>query len=141
MGDTPSVMLVEDDLAIYDLYLQNLERRGHKIVFAAESGEQVAEAIAENTLPEADLAVVDYRLEGRMNGLDVAKLILQENPRTKVLMATWEDSITRDALGLGFLILVKPFAMSALNRMLEDILPLLPEKALPIAETVSQAQK
>jgi hypothetical protein len=58
-----------------------------------------------------------------------------------VLMATGEDSITRDALGLGFLILVKPFAMSALNRMLEDILPLLPEKALPIAETVSQAQK
>jgi DNA-binding response OmpR family regulator len=137
MGERLTIMVIEDNLAVVELYRITLEHQGHKVVFTAESGAMVESAIAENRLPEADLAVVDHQLIGAVKGLDVARLILHTFPRTKILMATGEDSIKKQALESGFLVLIKPFSMSAFNEVLGGIRPLHPE-ALPIGREIIQ---
>jgi CheY-like chemotaxis protein len=116
------VAIVEDDVNLCNLYKLILARNGHKATIVAHSGGEIKKAIEENKLQKIDFAIVDYRLDDAMNGLDVARLILESNPRIRIVIASAEDSITKQVEAAGFKLLRKPFSVENLLRCFPRIL-------------------
>jgi len=113
-GSGLEVAIVEDDVNLCNLYKLILARNGHRVTIVAHSGEEIKKAIEENKLQKIDFAIVDYRLGNGMNGLEVAHLILESNPRTRIVIATAEDSIKKQVEAAGLKLLTKPFSVENL---------------------------
>jgi DNA-binding NarL/FixJ family response regulator len=96
----PRVLLVEDHTLVRSGIRLLLERsRDMVIVGEAEDGRQ-AVTLAKTLLP--DIAIVDVGLPN-LNGLQAARQIRQESPRTKILMLSMHGEIeyVREALRAG----------------------------------------
>jgi DNA-binding NarL/FixJ family response regulator len=96
----PRVLLVEDHTLVRSGIRLLLERsRDMVVVGEAEDGRE-AVALAKSLLP--DIAIVDVGLPN-LNGLQAARQIRQESPRTKILMLSMHGEIeyVREALRAG----------------------------------------
>ena len=108
------VAIVEDEDHLRSLYSLTLRNRGFEVLISAHCGEQMLSAMDESKARNVDVAIVDYRLGKGMNGLDIAKLILEANSRVRIIIATADDSITKEAKAAGYSILIKPFSIQQL---------------------------
>ena len=80
-----TVLLVEDDSGVRDVATQLLLEAGFTVI-AANDGNSGLERFNNN--PNIDLVFSDIMMPGGMNGIDMAKRILQEKPTTPILLAT-----------------------------------------------------
>jgi len=80
-----TVLLVEDDSGVRDVATQLLLEAGFSVI-AANDGNSGLERFNNN--PNIDLVFSDIMMPGGMNGIDMAKRILQEKPTTPILLAT-----------------------------------------------------
>jgi len=116
-----SVMLVDDEPLIRELYAQMLAVGGYDVVATANDGEEAVDRF-EHTLPPPDVILMDHRMPGK-NGLTATREITDAHPGTKVLMVTADFTIqprvaTEGARGL----LEKPFTMDQLFAAIEQVL-------------------
>ena len=116
------VLIVEDEilLAIYTLMV--LDSIVHKVVGIAASSEVALNIISEHS-PE--LVLMDVVIQGRMNGIDLARVISEQHPQCKLLYMTAhadDDTVLQikhtDHVG----ILNKPFEPFQLKKVLDEIL-------------------
>lgn len=120
--DTPSILVVEDELGMREILEMMLERLGYRVDLAA-SGRKALEMLAAQRY---DLLLCDIRL-GDLTGLDVLRFAKAKDPDTVVIMisayATTETAV--EAMNLGAYDYVpKPFNLEELQETLRKALDL-----------------
>ncbi len=79
----PTVLCVDDDAGIRDLYGALLGQNGYEVI-AASSGRH-ALRVFQDKEAEIDAVILDYEMPG-MNGLELAARIKERNPSLPVMM-------------------------------------------------------
>ncbi len=101
MATTYTIVLVDDDRFLLDLYAVKFKNAGHAVT-AYQSGEDVLKALREGAAPDAVL--LDVIMPG-MDGFQVLEAVRKERlvPKTKIIMLTnqGQDSDIERAKQLG----------------------------------------
>lgn len=109
------LMIVDDELPILRLVTRILATDNYEIA-TAQSGEAAAALLAAPDFQGLDLLVTDLNMPG-MNGRQLAGLVRQQLPRTRVLYVTgFADTLFQDLqeLGDGESFIEKPFGTEGL---------------------------
>jgi CheY-like chemotaxis protein len=122
---SPSILIVEDE-ALIAAYIQDvLEESGFTIAGVASSG---PEAMSLASAEAPDLALVDIKLAGPMDGIEVAQLMRSRFNVHSIFLSGMCDVATmeraKSAAPLGFL--QKPFRPSQVFNALQRALSELP---------------
>jgi len=119
------ILIVEDDMALANLYKTELEAKNYTVVHVSE-GTQAVEGIRQN---KPDLVLLDIMLPGR-NGLEILKDVRdnEEVKDTKVIMLTnfGNEENVSTALELGALDYIMKYKITPAE-MSEKIASLLGE--------------
>ena len=111
---------MDDEEELCSLFSMLVKRLGYNAECVAYDGEEVVQLVLEDSI-HPDLILMDYRMP-MMNGMQAAEKILCVRPEIKIIIATADDSIRRDAISAGLFFLQKPFAISALGKTIEEAL-------------------
>ncbi len=116
------ILLVEDELLIRLMLAEELAAEGFE-VRVAEDGDRAGELIEEAEITFT-LLVTDIHMPGRLNGLDVGRLMRERHPRVPVIYTTGRP----DAVGIVHLsadeaLIEKPFTPSELLGAVYKLLP------------------
>jgi CheY-like chemotaxis protein len=109
------VLLVEDHALLRGILVQTLTAAGHRVT-AAESADQAIALIEGGARP--DLLLSDIRMPGRLNGLDLARLVRQRYPSVAILLQTGFAEFDT----IDFPVLHKPFDSDTIQAAIRDVL-------------------
>jgi DNA-binding response OmpR family regulator len=87
-GDSPEILVVEDDAVILDTLAYNLARQG----FTVRKALNGAEALKLTRKFPPDLILLDLMLPGQYDGIQVCEKIRGDNPNVVVIMTTAKDT-------------------------------------------------
>lgn len=125
------VLIVEDELIVADDLEWQLTNIGYEVTGVAASGE---EALAASREKRPDIVLMDIQLQGRMNGMEAAKLIQKRTGAAIVFVTAFPAVFLRDPDQLcpPGICLSKPFSIVQLRAALDSIggLPDNPASAL-----------
>ena len=121
-GRPVNLLVVEDDPLVASYIQDVLEESGFKVVGVASSG---PEALSLATAGDIDLALVDIKLAGPMDGIEVARQLGERQHRVpSIFLSGFHDPATmaraQAVEPLGFL--QKPFRPSQVFNALEKAL-------------------
>lgn len=115
-----SVLIVDDELFIVELYRDILQLRGYKVVGTAFDGEEALRKYSDSN-DKPDVIIMDHRMPV-MNGVDATKEIMRINPRQKVIFVSADVLVEKEAREAGAVdFLPKPFRMDDLIEKMEKI--------------------
>ena len=83
-GEARSILIVDDERAVRDLFAAVLERAGHQVE-TATSGEEMLERLKSH---DYDVIFLDVLLRGGMNGFDVFDELERRGTRSRVVFVT-----------------------------------------------------
>ncbi len=112
------ILIVEDDRIVARDIQQQLARIGHVAVGITARGEDVATLVLEN---RPDLVLMDIRLEGKLDGIDVAHQIHERFGIPVIFLTAYadEETVRRARVTEPFGYLLKPFEDSQLRTTIE----------------------
>jgi two-component system chemotaxis response regulator CheY len=115
-----SIMIVDDEEFLHELYGKLLDIKGYRVVASALNGEDAVTKFQRmNERP--DLILMDHRMP-LMNGLDAMTEILHIDPTAQVVFLTADSSVAEQAIEMGAAdIILKPFRMDVLHRTVEAV--------------------
>jgi two-component SAPR family response regulator len=87
------IMIVEDEEDILILYKDYLSSKGDEVITTYLSGEDM---IKELDKINPDIYLIDYRLPGNKNGIDVAIEILNKLPSAPILFITVYENLHKE---------------------------------------------
>lgn len=115
-----SVLIVDDELFIVELYRDILQLRGYRVVGTAFDGEEALRKYG-NSADKPDVIIMDHRMPV-MNGVDATKQIIKLNPNQKVIFVSADVLVEKEAREAGAIeFLPKPFRMDDLIEKMEKI--------------------
>lgn len=112
------VLIVEDELIVADDLESQLTQLGYEVVGTAVSGH---EAIAEAKEQKPDIVVMDFQLQGEMNGIEAAKIIQRNTGAAIIFLTAFAAVFLRnpaDMMAPG-ICLSKPFSLLQLKAVLQ----------------------
>ncbi len=83
ISNKPSILIVDDDLAILSVFRRIFERKGYSVTIA-EKGEQ---AVTKINTKQFDIALIDFVLQD-MEGTTLLPIIKKNSPKTLRIMLT-----------------------------------------------------
>ena len=86
-------MIVEDEEDILILYKDFLSGKGHDVTTMYLNGDVVIEEIDE---AKCEIYLIDYRLPGNKNGIDIATQILDKFPSAPILFITAYENLHKE---------------------------------------------
>ena len=112
------ILIVEDNRIVARDIQQQLARIGHVAVGITARGEDVATLVLEN---RPDLVLMDIRLEGKLDGIDVAHQIHERSGIPVIFLTAYadEETVRRARVTEPFGYLLKPFEDSQLRTTIE----------------------
>jgi len=115
-----SVLIVDDEMFIVELYRDILQLRGYKVIGTAFDGEEAIRKY--NSIPEKpDVVIMDHRMP-IMNGVEATKEIIKMNPKQKVIFVSADVLVEKEAREAGAVdFLPKPFRMEDLIEKMEKL--------------------
>jgi len=117
-----SVLIVDDELFIVELYRDILQLRGYRVVGTAFDGEEALRKYHTST-DKPDVIIMDHRMPV-MNGVEATKEIIRMNPAQKVIFVSADILVEREAKDAGAReFLPKPFRMDDLIEKMERLSP------------------
>ena len=115
-----SVLIVDDELFIVELYRDILQLRGYRIHGTAFDGEEAVRKYA-TTPDKPDVVIMDHRMP-IMNGVQATKEILKMNPAQKVIFVSADVMVEKEAREAGAVdFLPKPFRMDDLIEKMQKV--------------------
>jgi CheY-like chemotaxis protein len=112
------IFIVEDERIVAEDLKRMLERLGYSVVGSESSGEEALKKI-EETKPQ--LVLMDIRIHGPLDGIDVAEHVFVQFDIPVVYLTAYADDITVDrakgTLPLGYIL--KPFEERSLKTTIE----------------------
>ena len=112
-----TVLLVEDNPEVAEVVKAYLQQLGYMVKQVATAHEAL-ELLGND--PKIDLVFADILMPGGMTGLELGRAIRQRYHGMPVLLATGYSDSARDAVQQGFVVLQKPFDLTALEQGLRD---------------------
>lgn len=108
------ILLVEDEWLIRTIAAEELMQGGFA-VREAEDGDQASVLIAQDSTAFT-LLVTDIHMPGRLDGIEVARLLRERRPDLPVIYTTGRPDVVRalQPLGANEVLLPKPFDLSDL---------------------------
>jgi AmiR/NasT family two-component response regulator len=102
------IFIVEDERIVAEDLKRMLERIGYSVVGSVANGEQ---ALKEMARAKPDLALLDIRIQGKIDGVDVAEYAVSEFDIPVIYLTAYADEPTLDrAIGtLPSAYILKPF--------------------------------
>lgn len=117
-----SVLIVDDELFIVELYRDILQLRGYKVVGMAFDGEEAIRRYTTSS-DKPDIVIMDHRMPV-MNGVEATKEIVRLNPTQKVIFVSADVLVEKEAREAGAVeFLPKPFRMDDLIEKMDRISP------------------
>lgn len=112
------VLIVEDELIVAEDLRKMLKRMGYEVVGMAASGE---EALREVEATSPDLVLMDIRIQGPMDGIDVAEHIYAhlDIPVSYLTAYADETTLERAKATMPFGYVLKPFEEHTLRTTIE----------------------
>lgn len=110
-----SVLLVEDDVTVAGLTVQMLESIGFTVLHV-KSAAAALEALSEGR--HTDIVFSDVMMPGGMNGVELAREIHARHRDVPVVLTTGYIEAARTAVTEGLEVLVKPYPLEVLARIL-----------------------
>jgi len=83
--ETHTIMILDDEEDILDLYSDYLSSKGHRVLNAYLNADTILDDI---DIECPDVYIIDYRLLGNMNGIEVAVEILNKYPSACIIFVT-----------------------------------------------------
>ncbi|OGS43396.1 MAG: hypothetical protein A3K76_05455 [Euryarchaeota archaeon RBG_13_57_23] len=115
-----SVLIVDDELFIVELYRDILQLRGYKIVGTAFDGEEAVRKYGANS-EKPDVIIMDHRMPV-MNGVQATREIIKMNPKQKVIFVSADVMVEKEAREAGAIdFLPKPFRMDDLIEKMQKV--------------------
>lgn len=120
---TYTVMILDDEEDILELYTDYLSRKGHRILHTYVNAENILEDIE---IESPEVYIIDYRLPGNMNGIEVAMEILKKFPSARIIFITafelLEEEITKHDVfyDKNIDVLIKPIKLRELEVSIES---------------------
>jgi DNA-binding NtrC family response regulator len=118
--DKTKILIIDDEMIMRESLAGWLKRDGHHVVSAA-SGEEAMQILKKSRF---HILLVDIKMEG-MSGLDVLKVVKENDPDVAVVMITAYGSISTavEAMKKGaYDYLLKPFDPEALGVLIDKII-------------------
>lgn len=113
-----TLMLVDDEASIIEVYRNILEIRSHEVVAEASDGDE-ALLIYCSLERKPDVILMDHRMP-RSNGIIAMKNIQMINPIQSIIFVTADYDAAKFAMGQGaHSFIMKPFRMDALFNAIE----------------------
>ncbi|MBD3197600.1 MAG: response regulator [Candidatus Lokiarchaeota archaeon] len=104
-----SVLIVEDELSLQELYELILSINGFKIVGKASNGYEAVEVYKSLSI-KPDVVIMDHRMPIK-TGLEATKEIMQIDPQARIIIATADEEIEKMARSMGIISFKsKPFS-------------------------------
>jgi CheY-like chemotaxis protein len=137
-GHGETVLVVEDEISVRDLACAALERRGYRVLKAADGREALA--VWENSSEPVELLLTDMVMPRGMSGGELARELQGRNPQLKVIYTSgYSPEIVGDHSLLGEQInfLPKPYDLQGLLNAVRLCLKgdALPRYEIPARET------
>ena len=117
-----SVLIVDDELFIVELYRDILQLRGYRISGTAFDGEEALKKY-DSSNEKPDVILMDHRMPV-MNGVEATREIIRMNPRQKIIFVSADVMIEKEARDAGAIeFLSKPFRMDELIEKMNRVSP------------------
>jgi len=125
------ILVAEDSQSIALLYKKSLEKRGHTVIIT-ENGLKCLYQYSDDFKIRGDdkkktslydLVILDHKMP-RMEGIDVAKEIIEMNPKQRILFVTgYVKDMMKGVRKIGQKIelMQKPFPVNAMIRQVEGV--------------------
>jgi CheY-like chemotaxis protein len=110
------VLLVEDNPEVATVSTGLLEQLGYHVRWVADA----SAALAELENDGIDIVFSDIVMPGKMDGIGLAKIIREKNPKIPILLVTGYSASTKE-IGSQFAILRKPYQLHELSRELQKL--------------------
>lgn len=115
-----SVLIVDDELFIVELYRDILQLRGYRVVGTAFDGEEAVRKY-NGSKEKPDVVIMDHRMP-IMNGVEATKEIIKSNPNQKVIFVSADVLVEKEAREAGASdFLPKPFRMDDLIEKMQKL--------------------
>ena len=115
-----NILVVDDSLITIKKLTQLLEKIGHNVIAHARTGQ---EAIEQYKLTKPDLVTMDITMPG-MNGIEVTKIIIEEDPNALIIMVTshGQEQMVVDSIEVGAKgYILKPIKSDQLQEAIEKV--------------------
>ena len=115
-----TILIVEDDLSLLNLYKMMLEFEGFD-TYSANNGEKAVN-LFKSFSEKPNIILMDHRMPIK-NGIDAAKEILAIDYKAKIIFVSADASVKNKALSIGAIKFIKkPFSHDFLIRSIKAIL-------------------
>jgi len=115
-----SVLIVDDELFIVELYRDILQLRGYRVLGTAFDGEEALRKYVSSS-DKPDVIIMDHRMPV-MNGVEATREIIRMNPSQKVIFVSADVLVEKEARDAGAIeFLPKPFRMDDLIEKMEKV--------------------
>ncbi|MCJ7772039.1 MAG: response regulator, partial [Desulfobacterales bacterium] len=106
--ETVKVFIVEDNLATQYLYQEVLTAHGYEIAGIANDGEEAVNMF-KSFSEKPKIILMDHRMPNK-NGIEAMQEILQIEKTTKIILASADEIVKKEALAIGaWSFIDKPF--------------------------------
>lgn len=114
-----NILLVDDECVMRSILKKSIEKLdGFNVVGEVDSGEEAIKIFAKL---KPEIVILDIEMNG-INGIECAKVLVDIDPRVKIIFATAHCEYMMDAFELyAFDYLIKPFKIDRVFKTLEKI--------------------
>ena len=123
--ETHTIMILDDEEDILKLYSDYLSFKGHRVLKAYVNADTILDDIE---IERPDVYIIDYRLLGNMNGIEVAVEILNKFPSECIIFITafefLEQEISKHEIFFdkNIDVLIKPVRLNQIQNSLTNLL-------------------
>ncbi|HMK35055.1 MAG TPA: response regulator [Desulfomonilaceae bacterium] len=114
----PTVMIVEDEIVVAMELEEKLKNMGYQVAAIVSSGEAAVSGVDSS---QPDVILMDVRLQGRLDGIQAARLIGRRSNVPIIYLTAYADDATLDRakMTVPFGYLIKPFSEKELKTTIE----------------------
>lgn len=123
--DKKKVMIIEDEIDILLLYKDYLNNKGFSVQATSTTANEALNDY-ENFFP--NMLILDYKLPGKLNGLEAARQILRKYPSTPIIIVTAYETVRSELYNDKFfadkniILLLKPIKLQMLEYAIKSLL-------------------